>query len=192
MKLREKYRKDVIPAMRDKFGYKSVMAVPRIEKVVINTGIGRLVAGKTSEEQKKLFNSVLEDLAAIAGQKAVLTKVKKSISVFKVRQGTAVGAKVCLRGKRMYDFLERLINIAFPRVRDFRGIGLKSFDPKGNLTVAFKEQSVFPEISPERTKAVFGFEITIVTTAKSREQSIELLRLMGFPLKHSSERPITK
>ena len=183
LKLKEKYRKEVIPEMQKKFGYKSVMAVPKIEKVVINTGIGRLVAGKTSEEQKKLFKSVLEDLAAVAGQKAVLTKAKKSISVFKVRQGMAVGAKVVLRGKRMYDFLERLINIAFPRVRDFRGIELKSFDQKGNLTVAFREQSVFPEIAPEKTRAVFGFEITIVTTAKSKEESMELLRLMGFPLK---------
>jgi len=183
MKLKDKYKKEVVPAMKEKFGYKSVMAVPRIEKVVINTGIGRLVAAKTSEEQKKLFNSVLEDLATITGQKAVLTKAKKSISVFKVREGMAVGAKVSLRGKRMYDFLERLINIAFPRVRDFRGIDLKSFDQKGNLTVAFKEQSVFPEISLEKTRAIFGFEIIIVTSTKNREQGMELLRLMGFPLK---------
>ncbi len=183
MKLKEKYKKEVIPAMKDKFGYKSVMAVPKIEKVVINTGIGRLVGGKTSDEQKKILKAVLEDLGSITGQKSVLTKAKKSISVFKVREGMAVGAMVSLRGKRMYDFLERLINIAFPRVRDFRGIELKSFDQKGNLTVAFKEQSVFPEISPEKTRVVFGFEITIVTTAKNKEESIELLRLIGFPLK---------
>ena len=183
MKLKEKYKKEVIPAMKDKFGYKSVMAVPKIDKVIINTGIGRLVGGKTSDEQKKILKAVLEDLGTITGQKTVVTKAKKSISVFKVREGMAVGAMVSLRGKRMYDFLERLINIAFPRVRDFRGIELKSFDQRGNLTVAFKEQAVFPEISPENTRIIFGFEITIVTTSKNKEESIELLRLMGFPLK---------
>jgi large subunit ribosomal protein L5 len=183
MKLKDIYQKEVIPAMREKFAYKSVMAVPKIEKVVVNTGIGKLAVAKTSEEQKKLFSSILEDLAAITGQKAVLTKAKQSISTFKIREGMAVGAKVSLRGKRMYDFLERLINIAFPRVRDFRGIDLKSFDQKGNLTIAFKEHSVFPEISPEKTRVIFGFEITVVTSTNNREQSIELLRLMGFPLK---------
>jgi large subunit ribosomal protein L5 len=183
MKLKDFYQKNVIPEMKEKFGYKTVMAVPKIEKVVINTGIGKLAATKTSDEQKKIFSSVLEDLAAITGQKAVLTKAKKSISVFKVREGMPVGAKVSLRGKRMYDFLERLINIAFPRVRDFSGIDLKSFDQKGNLTVAFREQSVFPEISPEKTRVLFGFEIVIVTSTNNKEQGIELLRLMGFPLK---------
>jgi len=185
LKLKEKYNKEVIPAMQEKFGYKNVMAVPKISKVSINTGIGRLIAGKTSDEQRKVCNIILDNLTQIAGQKPVLTKAKKSISSFKLRQGMPVGCRVVLRGRKMYDFLERLVRIAFPRVRDFRGIGLKSFDKKGNLTVAFKEHIVFPEISPEEAKIIFGFEITIVTSAKTKEEGIELLRLMGFPL----ERP---
>jgi len=183
IKLKEKYKKEAIPGMQDKFGFKNIMAIPRIEKVVINSGIGSLVSLKTSDEQKKILSAVLDDLSIIAGQRAVLTKAKKSISSFKLRQGMPVGCKVVLRGKRMYDFLERLINIALPRLRDFRGIDLKSFDKKGNLTIAFKEHTVFPEISPEKTKAVFGFEITVVNSAKSKDQGIELLRLMGFPIK---------
>lgn len=185
MKLKEKYQKEIIPEMKKKFGYKSIMAVPKIEKVSINAGIGRMIAIKTSDEQKKMSSAVLKDLAKITGQKPILTKAKKSISSFKLRQGMPVGCKVVLRGQKMYDFLERLIIIAFPRVRDFRGINLKSFDKKGNLTVAFKEQLVFPEISPEEAKIIFGFEITITTNAKTKEEGIELLRLMGFPLKKS-------
>jgi len=181
--LKEKYNKEVIPAMKEKFGYKNVMIVPKVEKVVINSGIGRLVAGKTGDDLKKSLKAILDDLSQIAGQKAVLTKAKQSISAFKLREGMPVGAKVVLRGGKMNDFLERLVHIAFPRVRDFRGIDLKSFDEKGNLTVAFREHTVFPEISPEKTRIVFGFEITVVTTAKSKEEGIELLRLMGFPLK---------
>jgi len=183
MRLKEKYNKEAVPAMKEKFGYKSSMAVPRIEKVAINAGIGKLVSGKTSDEQKKVLNTVADDLSQIAGQKVVLTRAKKSISSFKVREGMFVGAKVVLRGKRMNDFLERLINIALPRVRDFRGIDLKSFDKRGNLTLSFREQTVFPEISPEKTKAIFGFEVTVANTAKSKEEGIELLRLMGFPIK---------
>ena len=186
MKLKEKCKKEVVPKMKEKFGYKSIMASPKIEKVSINAGIGRLIAGKTSDEQKKISSAILENLTVIAGQKAVLARAKKSISSFKIRQGMPVGCKVVLRGKRMYDFLERLINIALPRVRDFRGIDLKSFDKKGNLTVAFKEQFVFPEISPEEAKIIFGFEITVVTTAKTKEEGIELLKLMGLPLKSNT------
>lgn len=183
MKLKDKYKKEVVPAMKEKFGYKSVMAVPKIEKVVINSGIGRLLTVKTSEEQKRIIEAVLGNLSDIAGQKVLLTKAKKSIAAFKLREGMPVGAKVVLRGDKMNDFLERLINVAFPRVRDFRGIDLKSFDKKGNLTVAFKEQTVFPEISPEKAKVVFGFEIIIANSSKTREEGIELLKLMGFPLK---------
>jgi len=187
LRLKEKYNKEVIPAMQEKFGYKSVMASPKINKVSINTGIGRLVAGKTSDEQKKICSAVLNGLTQIVGQKPVLARARKSISSFKLRQGMPIGCKVVLRGKKMYDFLERLIYIAFPRVRDFRGIDLKSFDKKGNLTVAFREHIVFPEISPEEAKIIFGFEITIVTNAKTKEEGIELLRLMGFPLKKDSK-----
>ena len=183
LRLKEKYQKEVIPAMMEKFGYRNEMAVPKIKKVVVNTGFGRLVAGKTSEEQKKLETAILEDLALISGQKPILKGAKKSISGFKIRKGMPVGAQVTLRGKRMQDFLERLIHIALPRSRDFRGIDPKSFDPKGNLTLAIKEHIAFPEISPEKVKNIFGLEITVVTTAKSREEGIELLKLLGFPIK---------
>jgi len=167
----------------ERFGYKNAMAVPKIEKVIINTGFGKLISGKTSEEQKKIYQNILDDLSLICGQRPQITLAKKSISGFKIRKGIPIGAQVTLRGQRMHDFLERLIQIGLPRSRDFRGIDLKSFDKKGNLTIGIKEQIVFPEIFPERAKTIFGFEITITTTAKSREEGIELLRLLGFPIK---------
>lgn len=183
MRLKEKYQKDVVPAMMEKFGYRNAMAVPKIEKVVVNTGFGRLIAGKTSDEQKKIYGYILEDLTLICGQKAVLTRAKKSISGFKTRKGMHLGARITMRGRRMYDFLERLIYIALPRSRDFRGIDPKSFDKEGNLTVAIKEHIAFPEVLPERIRTIFGFETTIVTTAKNREEGIETLKLLGFPIK---------
>jgi len=183
LRLKDKYQKEVIPQMMERFGYKNKMAVPKIEKVVVNTGFGRLISGKTSEEQKKISEAILEDLSLICGQRPVLTKAKKSISGFKIRKGMPVGGMVTLRGKRMYDFLERLIHIGLPRSRDFRGIELRSFDKKGNLTLAIEEHIAFPEISPEKVKNIFGFEITIVNNAKNREEGIELLRLLGFPIK---------
>jgi len=183
LRLQEKYQKEVIPAMMEKFGYRNKMAVPKIEKVVINTGFGREVTGKTSEEQKKIQDTVLQDLSLISGQRPVLTRAKKSISGFKTREGQVIGAAVTLRGKKMSDFLERLIHIALPRLRDFRGIEISSFDKKGNLTIGLREHIAFPEILPEKAKNIFGLEITVVTTAKSREEGIELLRLMGFPIK---------
>jgi large subunit ribosomal protein L5 len=183
LRLKEKYQKEVIPQMMKKFGYKSAMAVPKIEKVVINTGFGKLVVGKTSDEQKKIRESILNDLALICGQRPILTEAKKAISAFKIRRGMFLGARVTLRKKRMFDFLERLIHIALPRSRDFRGIDTKSFDKKGNLTIGIKEHIVFPEVSPEKIKQIFGFEVTVVTTAKTREEGIELLKLMGFPIK---------
>jgi large subunit ribosomal protein L5 len=183
IKLPEKYNKEVVPEMIKKFGYKSRMAVPKIEKVVVNTGFGRLIVAKTSEEQKKFYNLVLNDLALICAQRPILTKAKKSIAGFKIREGMAIGAMTTLRGRKMYDFLERLIHIALPRLRDFRGIDTKSFGKEGNLTIAIKEHIVFPEVSPEKAKTIFGFEITVVTTAKSREEGIELLKLLGFPIK---------
>lgn len=183
LRLQNKYRKEIIPIMMEKFGYRNAIAVPKIEKVVINTGFGRLVVGKTSDEQKKFQGAILNDLVLITGQKSILTKAKKSISAFKIRKGMALGAQVTLRGKRMFDFLERLIYIALPRSRDFQGIDPKSFDKKGNLTIAIKEHIVFPEVSPEKVKQIFGFEATIVTTAKDREDGIKLLKSMGFPIK---------
>jgi large subunit ribosomal protein L5 len=180
--LQEKYKKEVIPKMIGKFSYKNKMAVPKIGKVTINTGFGRLVSGKASDEQKKICEAILNDLNLISSQRAILTKAKKAVSAFKIRENQIIGAKVTLRKKRMYDFLERLIYIALPRSRDFQGIDEKSFDKKGNLTIGIKEHICFPEISPERVKNIFGLEITVVTNAKSKEEGLELLRLIGFPI----------
>jgi large subunit ribosomal protein L5 len=184
LRLKDKYKKEVVPHMMEKFGYKNEMAVPKIEKVVVNTGFGRLISGKSGDEAKKIYQGILDDLSLICGQRPQIRVAKKSISGFKLRQGQPVGAKVTLRGKRMYDFLERLIHIGLPRSRDFKGIEKESFDQKGNLTIGIKEQIVFPEIMPEKAKTIFGFEITVVTTAKRRQESIEFLRLLGFPIKN--------
>jgi large subunit ribosomal protein L5 len=183
LSLKEKYIKEVAPVMMEKFNYKNVMAVPKIEKVVLNIGFGKIISTKTSDEQKKFHKNISENLALISGQRPILTSAKKAIAGFKTRKGMLVGAMETLRRKKMYDFLEKLIYVALPRTRDFRGIDLKSFDNKGNLTISIKEHTVFPEIVLENIKFVFGFEITVVTTTKSREQGIELLKLMGFPLK---------
>ncbi len=183
--LKEKYNREVIPAMMEKFGYKSKMAVPKIEKVIINTGFGREVAGKSSEEQKKIIDLILGDLSLISGQKAQVTVAKKSIASFKIREGSPIGTKVTLRGKKMIDFLERLIHIVLPRTRDFQGISPESFDKEGNLTIGIKEHIAFPEILPEKAKNIFGLEVTIVTTAKTREEGIGLLKLLGFPIKNA-------
>lgn len=183
MNLKQKYLKEVVPEMIKEFGYKSPMAVPKISKAVVNTGIGKLVVGKAGDEQKKVYETIKNDLSLITGQRPVLTVAKKSIAGFKTREGMPLGAMVTLRGQKMYDFLTRLIDIAFPRSRDFRGVSVKSFDSKGNLTVAVKESIIFPEISPEKTRIIFGFEITLVTTAKTKEEGEKLLKLMGFPLK---------
>ena len=181
--LQEKYQKTAVPKLKEKFGYKNNLAVPKITKVVVNTGFGRQVAAKTGQEQKKFIESVLEDLTLISGQRAIPTKAKKSIASFKVREGMAVGAKITLRGKRMRDFLERLIHIVLPRTRDFQGISLKSVDKEGNLTLAVREHIAFPEILPEKVRDIFGLEITVVTTAKNKEEGLELLKLLGFPIR---------
>ena len=183
MRLQQKYTKEVIPAMVQKFGYKSPMAVPRIEKVVVNVGFGKAVVAISSDEQKKMREAISDDLALICGQRPVFARARKSISSFKLRQGMIIGAFATLRCKKMYDFLERFINIALPRSRDFRGITLDSVDRSGNLTVAVREHIVFPEVSAEKAKRIFGFEVTVVTTAKTREEGLELLRLMGLPIK---------
>ncbi len=181
--LKEKYEKEVVPAMMEKFGYKNKMAVPQIKKVVLNTSFAKLISGKSTEEAEKIYEAILNDLALIAGQKPILTKARKSISGFKLKKGKPIGAKVTLRRKRMYDFLERLIHIALPRSRDFQGIDPKSFDKRGNLTIGIREHIAFPEISPEKVKNIFGLEVTIVTNAKTQAEGIELFRLMGFPIK---------
>ena len=177
LRLQEKYRKTVVPALQKTFGIENIMAVPKMEKVVINTGIGRIV------KEDKTIERVAKELTMITGQKPVFRKAKKSISGFKLRQGVTVGISVTLRGKRMYDFLDRLIAIALPRSKDFRGIETKNFDKMGNLNFGIKESSIFPEINYENVKDIFGLEVTVVTTAKNRERGVELLRQIGFPIK---------
>ena len=181
--LTEKYNSAAVPEMMKKFGYKSRMAVPRIEKVVVNTGFGRQVAGKSTDEQKKISDSMLEDMTMICGQRGIKTLAKKSIASFKIREKMPLGIKVTLRGKKMTDFLERLIHLVLPRTRDFKGIDAKSVDKKGNLTLAIKEDIAFPEILPERAKNIFGLEVTVVTGANTKEEGLELFKLLGFPVK---------
>jgi large subunit ribosomal protein L5 len=183
IRLKEKYEKEAVPKMMQEFGYKNKMAVPKIEKVVVNVGFGKMLGLKTPSEKQKIIEEIVSNLSLICGQKPVPTKAKKAISGFKLKRGEVIGAKVTLRKQRMYDFLERLIHIALPRSSDFHGIPLSSFDEKGNLTIGIRECTVFPEISPEKVKIIFPFEITIVTTAKSKEEGKRLLELMGFPLK---------
>ncbi len=176
--LKDKYFKEVIPVMKERFGYKSDLAVPRIIKVVINTGIGRF------RENKELVEKLEKDLAAIAGQKPAITQAKKSVAAFKIRKGLKVGYKITLRGQRMYDFLDKLINIALPRSRDFRGLSEKSIDKNGNLTIGIKEHIIFPEISAEEAKHIFGLEVCIVlSNVKERKEAIEFFKLLGFPFR---------
>jgi len=187
LKLKDKYRKEVVPKMMEMFGYKSPMAVPKIEKITVNCGFGRIAGAKTSSEKKKKIDNVSNILGLITGQKPSLRKARVSVSSFKLRKGMPIGAKVTLRKVRMYDFLERLLWLVLPRSRDFRGIPLKSVDKQGNLTIGLKEYAPFPEVVVERDKEVFGLEITITTNAKNRKESIELLRLMGVPFKVGEE-----
>jgi large subunit ribosomal protein L5 len=174
-RLKEKYLKDVVPALKDKFQYDSVMQVPKIQKICINKGIGAAVA------DKKLIDVGVEELSTISGQKAVATRSKKDISNFKLRNDQAIGARVTLRGERMYEFLDRLVTVALPRVRDFKGISDKGFDGRGNYTLGVKEQIIFPEISIDKVQKINGMDITFVTTAKSDEESYELLKALGMP-----------
>ncbi|HBB36608.1 MAG: 50S ribosomal protein L5 [Candidatus Moranbacteria bacterium GW2011_GWC1_45_18] len=175
--LKEKYNKDAAKKFQEKFGARSVMAVPRITKVVINAGIGKFL------KEKDAVDEIISAIRDISGQKPVMAKAKKSISGFKVREGQDVGIVVTLRGRRMWDFLERLVKSAFPRIRDFQGIDTKFFDKQGNFNIALKEHFVFPEIMAENVKNIFGFQVTVVNTAKTKEEGIGLLRLLGFPIK---------
>jgi large subunit ribosomal protein L5 len=174
-RLKEKYLKEIVPNLKQKFQYKSIMQVPKIEKICINKGIGAAVA------DKKLIEVGVEELTTISGQKAVSTKSKKDISNFKLRNDQAIGAKVTLRGDRMYEFMDRLMNIALPRVRDFKGVNDKGFDGRGNYTLGVKEQIIFPEISIEKVTKINGMDITFVTTAPTDEESYELLKAFGMP-----------
>lgn len=174
-RLKEKYLKEIVPGLKTKFQYKSVMQVPKITKISINKGIGAAVA------DKKLIDAGVEELTTITGQKAVPTRSKKDISNFKLRANQPIGARVTLRGDKMYEFLDRLMNVALPRVRDFRGINDKGFDGQGNYTLGVKEQIIFPEISIDKVSKISGMDITFVTTAKTDEESFELLKAFGMP-----------
>jgi large subunit ribosomal protein L5 len=176
-RLREKYTKEVVPALVKKFGYKSVMQAPRLEKICLNRGVNGAVT------DKKLVDIAVEELSAIAGQKAVSTVSKKDISNFKLRRNMPIGARVTLRGDRMYEFLDRLIAVALPRVRDFRGVSEKSFDGRGNYTMGVTEQIIFPEIDIDKVNRITGFDITFVTTAKTDQEAYELLKELGMPFR---------
>lgn len=179
--MQETYRKKAIPHLLKKFGYKNSMAAPRIEKVVINSSFGKLAQGKTGTEATKIGESIAEDMGLIAGQKPTLTKARKSIATFKLRQGTPIGVRVTLRKQKMYDFLDRLVHIVLPRSRDFRGLKTSFIDNHGNLSIGMSEHLFFPEISPEKSKISFGLEVTIPTTAKTKEEGLELFLQLGFP-----------
>ena len=174
-RLKEKYTNEVIPALTEKFNYSSVMAVPKVDKIVINMGVGEAVGNP------KALDSAVNDLTIIAGQKPLLTRAKKSLAAWKLREGMPIGAKVTLRGTRMYQFLDKFMNVALPRVRDFRGVSDKAFDGRGNYAVGLKEQLIFPEIEYDKIDKLRGMNIVVVTTAKSDEEARELLKLMGMP-----------
>ncbi|MCK5704877.1 MAG: 50S ribosomal protein L5 [Cyclobacteriaceae bacterium] len=177
--LKEKYKNEIVPALKEKFQYKSVMQVPKVLKISINKGIGAGVA------DKKAVDTGVEELTTITGQKAVQTIAKQSISNFKLRDGMAIGARVTLRGEKMYEFIDRLMNVVLPRVRDFRGISEKGFDGRGNYTLGVKEQIIFPEISIDKVSRISGMNITFVTNANSDEESYELLKAFGLPFANS-------
>ncbi len=174
-RFRDKYNNEVAKALMEKFKYENVMQIPKIEKVVINMGLG------DGKDNPKIIKAAVDELAIIAGQAPVVTKAKKSVANFKVREGMSVGAKVTLRGERMYEFMDRFISIALPRVRDFRGVNPNSFDGRGNYTLGIKEQLIFPEINFDQVDTVRGMDISFVTTAKTDEEARELLKLMGMP-----------
>ena len=176
-RLRDTYNQEIVPAMMNKFGYKNVMQVPKLDKIVINMGMGDI------KDNPKLLDSALNELSIISGQKPIVTVAKKSVANFKLREGMKVGAKVTLRSDRMYEFMDKLISITIPRVRDFRGLSATSFDGRGNYAMGFKEQLVFPEIEYDKVEKNRGMDIIIVTTAKTDEEAREMLGLMGMPFK---------
>ena len=174
-RLKEQYQNEIVDAMIKKFGYKNIMEVPKLDKIVVNMGVGE------AKENAKLLEAAIKDMEAITGQKAVATKAKNSIANFKIREGMAIGCKTTLRGEKMYDFADRLINLALPRVRDFRGVNPNAFDGRGNYALGIKEQLIFPEIEYDKVDKVRGMDIIFVTTAKTDEEARELLRLFGMP-----------
>ena len=174
-RLKSLYQDEIVKAMTDKFGYKNVMEVPKLDKIVVNMGVGE------AKENAKILESAVKDMETITGQKAVITKAKKSVANFKIREGQAIGCKVTLRGEKMYEFADRLINLALPRVRDFRGVNANGFDGRGNYALGIKEQIIFPEIEYDKVDKVRGMDIIFVTTAKTDEEARELLRLFNMP-----------
>jgi len=176
-RLLKKYREEVIPAMMKRFGYKNVMQVPKLEKISLNMGVGEAV------QDPKVLERAMEDLAIIGGQKPAYTRAKKSISNFKLRAGMKIGCRVTLRGERMYEFLDRFISLAVPRIRDFRGLSDRAFDGKGNYSIGVREQIIFPEINVDKIDKIRGLDITFVTTAESDEEAFELLKLLGMPFR---------
>ena len=174
-RLKELYKDEIAPAMAKKFGYKNVMEIPKLDKIVINMGVGE------AKENAKLLEAAVKDMETITGQKAVLTKAKNSVANFKIREGMAIGCKTTLRGEKMYEFLDRLVNLALPRVRDFRGVNPNAFDGRGNYALGIKEQLIFPEIEYDKVDKVRGMDIIFVTTAKTDEEGRELLRQFGMP-----------
>jgi large subunit ribosomal protein L5 len=180
-RLKETYLKTIVPSLKEKFNYDSIMQVPKITKVCINKGIGIAVT------DKKLVDVGVEELTTITGQKAIATKSKKAVSNFKLREDMPIGAKVTLRGDKMYEFLDRLMSVALPRVRDFKGVNDKGFDGRGNYTLGIKEQIIFPEISIDKVSKITGMDITIVTTASTDEESLELLKLFGMPFSNQKK-----
>lgn len=184
--LKEKYRKNVVPLLQKELGIKNLWAVPKISKVKINVGLGQFLASK------KDYSEVLDNLAAITGQRPVVNKARKAISNFKIRLGLPIGVSVTLRGKKMYDFVNKLVNITLPRIRDFRGISPKAFDGHGNYTVGITENTVFPEINPDNIDKTHGLEVTIITTAKNDQEGIALLKAMGFPFQTLKEKSSKK
>ncbi|MDD6177913.1 MAG: 50S ribosomal protein L5 [Succinivibrionaceae bacterium] len=176
-KLHDIYRQEVIKSLTEKFGYKTVMQVPRIEKITLNMGVGEAVA------DKKVLENAVKDMTAISGQKPLITKVRKSVAGFKIREGYPIGCKVTLRGERMWEFLERLICIAMPRIRDFRGVSSKSFDGRGNYSLGIREQIIFPEIDFDKVDAIRGLDVTITTSAKTDDEARALLAAFNFPFR---------
>ena len=178
-RLRERYREEVAPALQNRFEYENVMQIPKLEKIVVNMGVGE------ASQNQRAMDGAMEDLARIAGQKPQLRRARKSVAGFKIREGMPVGTRVTLRGERMWEFLDRLISIALPRVRDFRGISPRSFDGRGNFALGLREQLIFPEISYDSIDATRGLDVAVVTTAETDEEARELLRLLGMPFRTS-------
>jgi large subunit ribosomal protein L5 len=178
-RLRDRYREEVVPALKERFGYENVMQIPQLEKIVVNMGVGE------AAQNSRALDGAMDDLARVTGQKPQLRRARKSVAGFKIREGMPVGARVTLRGERMWEFLDRLISIALPRVRDFRGINPRSFDGGGNFALGLREQLIFPEISYDAVDATRGLDVAVVTTANTDEEARELLRLLGMPFRAS-------